>query len=84
MHHSLLDGLAVVVDPLDDNVTGRLVVPLTPAGAGVLNGQRGARNLESEGGLEGRLGLRVEIDAQFLEVGGCCELWVDAARCVLQ
>lgn len=84
MHDALLDSLAVVVNPLDNNVTGRLVVRLAAAGAGVVDGEGGARDLEGEGGLESRLRLGVEVDAQLLQVGRGVELRVDAARGILE
>lgn len=62
--NALLDSLAVIVHPLNDDVAGRLVMGLAaPAVGGLGDVQRRPGHLERKGRLEGRLRLRVEVDA---------------------
>jgi hypothetical protein len=95
---ALVDFVAVVVDPLDEDVAGGDVVRLAPAPGGGGSGggggggivlvegdlERGEADAEGKGGLEGGLGLAVEVDAQLLERGRVGQLRVDARRGVFQ
>lgn len=79
MRDALLDGLTIIVDPFDEDVSRGDVVALTPAlFDDVADVERGEADFERKGGLEGGLGLAVEVDAQFLEGGRLGELRVDA------
>lgn len=70
MGNALFDFLAVVVDPFDEDVARGDVMGLAPARRlQVLDVERGSAYFERKGGLEGCLGLAVEVDAEFLEVG---------------
>lgn len=91
MRDALLDGLAIVVHPLDEDVSRGDVVALTPAASAAValfddmaDVQRGEADFQRKGGLEGGLGLAVEVDAELLEGGGVGELRVDARGGVLE
>lgn len=96
MCDALLDGFTVVIYPLDEDVPRDIVMPMTPAlsttaaaaAAPLLddmaNVQSTTVDFQGKSGLEGGLGLGVEVDAQLLEGGGVCELRVDARGGVLE
>lgn len=85
MDNALFNLLAVVVDPFDEYITCSDVVSLNPARRfQVLDVERGAPDFEGKGGFEGFLGLAIEVDAEFLEVGRVCELRIDARRSIFE
>lgn len=70
MDNALLNLLPVIIDPFDEYITCGDMVGLNPARRfQVLDIERGAPDFESKGRFEGFLGLAIEVDAEFLEVG---------------
>jgi hypothetical protein len=70
MSNTLFNSFTVIIDPFDEDVPRRNMMGLTPTRSlKVLDVEGSAVYFEGESGLEGRLGLAVEVDAELLEVG---------------
>lgn len=81
--NAILNGLTIIVYPLDEHVTRRLVAGLTAAPILVLDVQRSPLHLERKCWPERLLGLAVKVDTQLFQVSRCCQLWIDARGGVL-